>query len=74
MCYTINVNRRGADQLPLKLPLKAVGSLAGGLLSHWSLSEGLFTDHPLSPYRVGGAPGTAWCSFSFSFLTTGKDL
>ena len=30
LCYNKSVNRRGTDQLPLKLPLKAVGSLADG--------------------------------------------
>ena len=60
LCYTISVNRRGADHLPLKLLLKvcAISPMVFlYYLSHRSLSKGLFAHFTsFLWYWVGGAP------------------
>ena len=77
MCYNKSVNRRGADHLPLKLPLKVC-----------SLSPMVFTTFPIGPsrrvcllisppfYGIGLVvlPFTTMVFIVRSFLTTGKDL
>ena len=56
MRYTVCVNRRGTDHLPLKLSLKVCALSPMVILSHRSLSKGLFANHLLS--MVSGW----WCS------------
>ena len=57
LCYTISVNRRGHDHLPLKLSLKVCSLSPMVFLSHRSLSKGLFAHFTsFLWYRVGGAP------------------
>ena len=57
MCYTISVDRRDADHLPLKLPLKVCALSPMVILSHRSLSEGLFAHLHLLSMASGW-----WCS------------
>ena len=73
MCYTISVNRRGHDHLPLKLSLKVcvispVVSFPIGPSRRVCLLITSFLR-----YRVGGAPDYHWWFHGDSFLTTGKD-
>ena len=76
MCYTISVDRRDADQLPLKLPLKAVGSLAGGYPFPSVPLGGSVCSFSPPFYGVGLVvlPIVAMVFMVISFLTTGKDL
>lgn len=70
LCYTISVNRRGPDHLPLKLSLKVCSLSPMVFLSHRSLSEGLFANHLL--YMVSGwwcSRLPQWFSWCFPFLT-----
>ena len=76
LCYTISVDRRDADQLPLKLPLKAAGSLADGYpFPSVPLGGSVCPFSPLL-YGIGLVvlPITAMVFIVMSFLTTGKDL
>ena len=53
LCYNKSVNRRGADRLSLKVC--ALSPMV--ILSHWSLSKGLFAHFTSFLWcRVGGAP------------------
>ena len=71
--YNKSVNRRGADQLPLKLPLKAVGSLADGYpFPSVPLEGSVCSFHLFIWYRVGGAPDYR-SGFHGSFLSDGVE-
>lgn len=75
MCYTISVNRRGADHLPLKLLLKVcalspVVSFPIGPSRRVCLL--IFTSFLWR--RVGGAPDCWMVFIVIFFLTTGIDL
>lgn len=74
MCYTISVNRRGPDRLPLKvLPKVCVISPVVSFPIGPSRRVCLLITSFLR-YRVGGAPDYHWWFHGDSFLTTGKDL
>ena len=75
MCYTIGVNRRGYDNLPLKLLLK-VRALSPVVFPFPSVPLEGSVYQLLLFYGIGLVvlPITTDSVHSDSFLTTGKDL
>ena len=74
VCYTISVNRRGQDWLPLKVLLKVcvISPVVSFPIGPSRMVCLLITS--FLRYRVGGAPDYHWWFHGDSFLTTGKDL